>query len=156
MKGVYPVTAYGIIKFLHIAFVAAWFGGASLMAMFLRDAICTGETGRMDHALNRAQRWNLTMFIPTSVIVLLTGIYMMLQFDGDKPLWLLVKERFGSLFILAFILVIVLYGRKALAKVKSDGIEKEQVIGTVKRYIMLLNISVLCMVVLMFFASVKL
>ena len=32
MKGVYPVTAYGIVEtFLHIAFVAAWFGGASLI-----------------------------------------------------------------------------------------------------------------------------
>lgn len=150
------MTAYGFIKFLHIAFVAAWFGGAALMAMFLRDAIRTDQVDRMNHALNRAQRWNLTMFIPTSVIVLLTGIFMMMQTGGEKPLWLLVKERFGSLFILLFILFIVLYGRKALAKVKSDGIEKEQVIGILKRYIMLLNLSVLCMVVLMFFASVKL
>ncbi|MFC7441643.1 DUF2269 family protein [Laceyella putida] len=150
------MTAGLIVKFLHVLFVATWFGGISLMAMVLRDATRSNNIETMSHALDRAQRWNMTMFMPSSILALLTGLYMLVQTSGEKPLWLVVKERFGSVVVILFILFVVIYGRKALNQVKTSGIETEKAQTIIKRYIMLLNISLLLLVVLIFFATVKL
>ncbi|AUS07682.1 hypothetical protein C1X05_01710 [Laceyella sacchari] len=150
------MTAGLVVKFLHVLFVATWFGGISLMAMVLRDATRSNNLDTMSHALNRAQRWNMTMFMPSAVLSLITGMYMLMQVDGEKPLWLIVKERFGSVVVLLFILFVVIYGRKALNQVQASGIESAKAQSIIKRYIMLLNISLLLMAVLIFFATVKL
>ncbi len=149
------MTAFGIVKFLHVVSVAFWFGGIVLMVFLLKDAIMTKLTDQMNHALDRVQRWNLVMFIPASVIALLTGVALMMMLDGYKPFWLLVKERFGSPFIVLFILFIVFYGRSALAKVKRKGVGSEAHVGILEKYILFLNISVICMVILIFFVTIK-
>lgn len=148
------MMAIKIALFIHVVSVAAWFGGISMMAMYLRDATRSGNLETMSYALGKAQRWNLTMFIPTAVLVLLTGIYMLLQY-ANKPVWLLVKERFGSLFVVLFILLIALYGRKLLSQVKAGGVDSAKGQAILKRYILLLNLSLLCMVILIFFVTVK-
>jgi putative membrane protein len=148
------MMAIKIALFIHVVSVAAWFGGISMMAMYLRDATRSNNLETMSYALGKAQRWNLTMFIPTAVLVLLTGIYMLMQY-ANKPLWLLVKERFGSLFVVLFILLIAFYGRKLLSQVKAGGVDSAKGQAILKRYIMLLNLSLLCMVILIFFVTVK-
>jgi protoporphyrinogen IX oxidase len=145
-----------VVKFLHVLFVATWFGGISMMAMVLRDATRSNNLDTMSRALNRAQRWNMGMFMPLAVLALITGIYMMMQVDGEMPLWLIVKERLGSVVVLLFILFVVIYGRKALNQVQTSGIESAKAQSIIKRYIMLLYISLLLMAVLIFFATVKL
>ncbi|SEN38646.1 DUF2269 family protein [Lihuaxuella thermophila] len=146
--------AIHLALFIHVVCVAAWFGGISVMAMYLRDSIRSGNPETMSYALGKVQRWNLTMFIPTAVLVLLTGIYMLMQY-ANKPTWLLVKERFGSLFIVLFIVLIALYGRKLLNQVKAAGTDSAKGQAILKRYIMLLNLSLVCMIILIFFVTVK-
>lgn len=141
------------VLFLHVIFVATWFGGISMMAMYLRDAVRSGDSDKISYTLNRAQRWNMTMFVPTSVLVLLTGMYLFMQFSG-RPLYLLVKERFGSLFILLFIIFVTWYGRKLLKQV-TESKDKALSIKLTKRYIMLLNISILCIAIIFFFVMMK-
>lgn len=150
------MTAGLIVKFLHVLFVATWFGGISLMAMVLRDATRSDNLETMSHALDRAQRWNMTMFMPSAILALVTGLYLFMQATGEKPLWLVVKERFGSIVVLLFILFVVFYGRRALNRVKASGIETAQAKSIIKQYIMLLNLSLLLLAVLIFFATVKL
>lgn len=149
------MTAFGIVKFLHVVSVAFWLGGITLSVFFLRDAILTKQTDQMNHTLNRVQHWNLAMFVPTSVIVLLTGVTMMILINGDKPSWLLVKERSGSLFVILFIMFVIFYGRKTLAKIKAKGIGVEKTVGILRHYIVFLNISVICMVILIFIVTAK-
>ncbi|MBA4603350.1 DUF2269 family protein [Thermoactinomyces mirandus] len=149
------MTAFGIVKFLHVVSVAFWLGGIALLAFFLRDAMMTKQIDQMNHVLERAQHWNLVMFVPTSVIVLLTGVIMMMTVDGHKPSWLLAKERFGSLFVILFILFVVFNGRKTLAKVKFKGFGDEKTVRILKYYIAFLIISLICMVILIFFVTVK-
>ncbi|MCH5585382.1 DUF2269 family protein [Shimazuella sp. AN120528] len=143
-----------ISLFIHVFSVATWFGATTLMAMFLRNATRTDDAAIMTNSLATAHRWNLTMMIPTSVLALITGIYMLMQYDANKPLWLLVKERVGSLFIIVFILVIALYGKKLL-KAAKDSASNSTTASIVKRYIMILNLSVLVMLVLIFFVTTK-
>lgn len=145
-----------IALFIHVIGVATWFGSITLMAMYLRNATRTKNLENMATALATTHRWNLTMMIPTSVLVLITGIYMFAAIGGaEKPLWLLVKERFGSLFVILFIIVISFYGKKLLQKVKDTETKQEMAQTLLKRYILILNLSVLCMVILIFFVTVK-
>jgi protoporphyrinogen IX oxidase len=143
-----------IALFIHILFVATWFGGTSLMAMVLRDATRSHQLETMTHALEKVQRWNLTMFIPTAVVVLLSGIYLWIPY-AQKPLWLLVKERFGSLFVILFILTVAFYGKRLLQQIKANGIDSSKGQVILKRYILMLNLSVLSMMILIFFVTFK-
>jgi putative copper export protein len=143
-----------ISLFIHVFSVATWFGATTLMAMFLRNAIRSNDQVVMSSALATAHRWNLTMMIPTSVLALITGMYMLMQYDANKPLWLLVKERLGSLFIVVFILVIALYGKKLLNAAKTAA-SSDNTSRFLKRYIMILNLSVLVMLILIFFVTTK-
>ncbi|MGA9172706.1 MAG: hypothetical protein WBZ33_01830 [Thermoactinomyces sp.] len=151
------MNAYSLVLFVHVLLIAAWFGGISLMAMVLRDAIRSNNPETMSHAISRAQRWNMTMFVPTAFLVLASGMYLLyvqLTLHNDA-LWLMVKERFGSLFVILYILYIVFYGRKTLSQVKAAGSESGKAQTLLKRYIMALNISLLCMAVLIFFVTTK-
>lgn len=151
------MTLFGFVLFIHVVCIATWFGGASMMAMYLRDATRSNNLETMTYALGKAHRWNMTMFIPTSVLVLLSGMYLLVALNsfGHEPLWLIVKERFGSLFVIAFILVIAFYGKKLLRQVKESGVDSNKGQALLKRYIMILNISLLCMAVLIFFVTTK-
>lgn len=146
---------YKISLFIHVFSVATWFGATTLMAMFLRNAIRSNDGTMMTNSLATAHRWNLTMMIPTSILALITGMYMLMQHDGNKQLWLLVKERVGSLFIVVFILVIAFYGKKLLKNAKESA-DQSVTSSLVKRYIMILNTSVLVMLILIFFVTTKL
>jgi protoporphyrinogen IX oxidase len=150
------INLYTISLFVHVVSIATLFGGISLMAMVLRDATRSNEAETMSKAMEKVQRWNLTMFVPTSVLILLTGIYMLMKFDANKPLWLLVKERFGSLVIVLFIVFVVWYGKKLLQGVKASGTDVQKAIALVKRYIMILNLFLLFMIILIFFVTTKL
>lgn len=144
-----------IALFIHVVCVATWFGGTAFMAMYLRDATRSNSLDTMSYSLGKAQRWNLMMMIPTAVLVLATGIYMLIQFANKDQLWILVKERFGSLFIILFIVLIAFYGKKLLSKVQASGIDLSLAQSLVKRYILILNVSLLFMIVLIFFVTVK-
>lgn len=144
-----------IALFIHVVCVATWFGGTAFMAMYLRDSTRSNSLETMSYSLGKAQRWNLMMMIPTAVLVLGTGIYMLRQFASKDQLWIVVKERFGSLVIVLFIVLIAFYGKKLLKKVQASGIDLSQAQAFVKRYILILNISLLFMIVLIFFVTVE-
>jgi protoporphyrinogen IX oxidase len=146
--------SFKISLFIHVLSIASWFGGISLMAMYLRNATRSNDEQTMSQALTTAHRWNLTMMVPTSVLTFISGMYLLMQHTGSQPLWLLVKERFGTLFILVFILIITIYGRKLLKAAQKAG-SSNLAATLLKRYILILNLSVLCMVILIFFVTTK-
>jgi putative membrane protein len=152
------MTSFQIVLFLHVVLVASWFGGAAMMAMVLRDSIRTGNAESMNSALLRVQRWNLMMYIPVSILVLATGTYMLwdkwYKIGAPLQLYALVKERFGSLFILLFILFVAILGKKWL-KQASDAKDAEKTASILKRYINVLNLSLLAMTILIFFVTTK-
>lgn len=153
------MTLFGFVLFIHVICVATWFGGVSLMSMVLRGATRTNNAESMQQTVSQVQRWNTTMFIPTAVLVLLSGVYMLYDLvykTGMKaPLYLSIKERLGSLFIVAFILLITLLGSRIVKAVKAAGTDLAKAQALIKRYIMVLNISLLIMAVLIFFITTK-
>lgn len=140
--------------FIHVICISTWFGGLCVMAMYLRDSIRSNKLENMSYALNKVHKWNLTMFIPVALLALASGLFMLLGFGTPKPLWLLAKERIGSLVILLFVVMIITYGKK-LTKNLSELRSPEELAVRVKRYIMILNLSLLVMTVLIFFVTFK-
>ncbi|WP_124726459.1 hypothetical protein [Staphylospora marina] len=151
------MTSFGIALFLHVLLVASWFGGVSVMAMVLRDAVRSGDIDKMNDTLGRVQRWNMTMYLPVSILALATGVYLLIQRmgGGETPLYLLVKERLGSLLVLLYIVFVAYLGKKWLKQAR-EAKDSGQTASILKRYIQVLNLSLLVMTVLIFFVTVKL
>jgi hypothetical protein len=95
----------------------------------------------------------MTMLVPTAVLALLTGMYMLLSggWGSDKPLWLLIKERFASTWILVYILLFSFVGGKLLRKAQE---EKDTAIA-VKRYILWLNLSLAILTLIILVVTFK-
>ncbi|GGE23816.1 hypothetical protein GCM10011571_27330 [Marinithermofilum abyssi] len=145
--------AYKIALFIHVFSMATWFGGIAGMAFLLRKSIRQHEQGfSMKQTLENVHKLNTSMIVPTAVLVLAAGLYMLTTWDANKPLWLLVKERFGSLITFLYIVAIPFYGKKLLNKVREATDAAEMAAG-VKRYIMLLNVTLLAMLVIIFFVT---
>lgn len=144
-----------IALFIHVLSIATWFGCIALMAMYLRVATRSTSVETMRQAIQQTQRWNLTMIIPTSVFTLITGLYLLIKsYSDNNPTWLIVKERFGSLVVIAFILLVSFYGRK-LVKTAQNTDNPEQAQKPLKTYILILNLTLLCMIILMAFVTMK-
>ncbi|MDN4593647.1 DUF2269 family protein [Polycladomyces subterraneus] len=137
--------AYHIALFIHVVSVATWFGGLSMMAIWLRNA-ARGESIDAQASLRAAHRANMTMLVPTAILALITGLYMLMNggWGSDKPLWLLIKERFASTWILIYVLWFSYAGGKLLKKAQE---EKDTEIA-VKRYILWLNLSLSILVLI--------
>lgn len=147
--------AYNIALFLHIAGVATWFGAMHILAIWLGRTAKAAEGKALADTLQTVHRLNLRTLVPSAVIVLASGLYMLSQHymnGADIPFWLLFKERFGSLFILAYIIGFTLYSRKLKGAVSGST---EQLQQTAKRYTMLAHVTTLLILVVILFATLK-
>jgi protoporphyrinogen IX oxidase len=143
---------YHIALFVHVVSVATWFGGLSMMAIWLRNAI-RKEGMDAKASLQAAHRANMTMLVPTAVLALITGMYMLMSggWGRDMPLWLIIKERFASLWILLYIVLFSVAGGKLLKKAQ----EQQDVSVAVKRYILWLNLSLAILILIILDVTFK-
>jgi uncharacterized membrane protein len=143
---------YQIALFVHVVSVATWFGGLSMMAIWLRNA-ARGKATDAQASLRAAHRANMTMLVPTAILALITGLYMLMsgEWGSDKPLWLLIKERFASTWILIYILLFSFAGGKLLKKAQD---EKDAGFA-VKRYILCLNLSLAILTLIILVVTFK-
>ncbi|WP_169713759.1 hypothetical protein [Paludifilum halophilum] len=149
------MIGYKIALFVHILSIATWFGGLTVMAVWLRKSTALHQSGiSMSKSLENVHNLNVRMMVPVAVLALAAGMYMLVTgtWGADQPLWLTVKERFGSLFVLLYIIGLPLYGGKLLKKVQSEK-DESTMASTVKRYIGLLNFSLLAMLVIIVFVT---
>ncbi|MFC4075349.1 hypothetical protein [Salinithrix halophila] len=149
------MVGYKIALFIHILSVASWFGGLAVMSVWLRKSIKLNETGiSMTKSMESVHNLNVRMMIPVAILALAAGLYMLVSgnFGADKPLWLTIKERFGSLFILLYAIGLPIYGGKLFKKVAEGG---DQAVSVVKRYIALLNTTLVVLLFIIFVVSFK-
>lgn len=147
---------YRIALFIHVVSMAAWFGGLAVMAVWLRKAIANHEAGiSMTKSLEMVHNLNVRMMVPTAALVLFAGLYMLIGQGGSGgQTWLLIKERFGSLFLLVYIIGLPIFGGKLLKQAK-DATNTDTMAPVVKRYIMLLNVTLLIVAFIILAATIK-
>lgn len=148
--------AYKIALFLHVAGVATWFGAMHILAIWLGRTAKAADGKALADTLQTVHRLNMRTLVPSAFIVLAAGMYMLSQHyinGADFPFWLLFKERFGSLFILAYIIGFTLYGRKL--KSVAGGGDAELLRTTAKRYTVLAHVTTLLILIVILFATLK-
>lgn len=107
---------FGLWLFLHLTGLAIWIG--SLLAIVVILLLLKKQLGsQQSNALaKRVIRVFGMLAHPASVIVLISGVFMIVQMDlgsTDKPLWLDVMEKGGGMIVLLALVLTGFLGSKA-------------------------------------------
>lgn len=88
------ITAYTVVKFLHILLAIVWVGGAIMLQVFGRSAQASRLPGRTAEYAEEVENIGKKVFTPISILMLLLGIYLVQEGDWG----------FGSFWVSASIL----------------------------------------------------
>lgn len=113
---------------LHIAGIAIWLG--SFLALgYLLKSLVKDERKLADFApvIKRIQKWVRMGVLPNLVLILLSGVYMILQFSRDSmPLYLTIMEQGGTIIILLTIILVSMYSVRLTKKLQGIPLKKEK------------------------------
>ena len=137
---------YELSYILHIAGVAVWLGSFLALGWLLRSL--SKERGKLKSfapVLRRIQSWVMWGVIPALLVIVLSGVYMILQFERDTlPLYLTLMEQGGTMIILLTIILVSIYSVKLSKKLKGSTLKKDRPLaGITKIYANYLLISTL-------------
>jgi len=110
---------FGTMLFLHLTGLILWFGALFAIVVLLGMARRRDVAQEARALVGKAVRLFGWLAHPSSIVVLVSGILMIIEMDfGDtaKPLWLTYMERGGGTIILAAIVLTALFGRKAVKR----------------------------------------
>jgi uncharacterized membrane protein len=105
---------YTFFYFLHVLGVIIWVGAFISFGLLLRSL------AKKEQLLDQHQGLLISMnrfvnrgVIPSSIIVLLSGVYLIMQFNrGDLPFYLTFMEQMGSLVILLSVILLTIQSRR--------------------------------------------
>lgn len=143
---------YGFLLFVHVAGAIIWIGGAFLFQVYGMVELGSGDTAAIARFAGNAGNIGTKLFTPTSLIVVLAGIGLMIEGDWDwGRLWIV----FGILaFAGSFLLGLLVLGptAKQIAKVGPESAEGQRLI---RRVFSLLRVDLLFMFAIVFAMTVK-
>lgn len=119
---------YALSYILHIAGVAIWLGSFFALGYLLKSlAKDQRHLESFAPVVRRIQKWVMVGVIPSLTLILLSGVYMILQYNRDSmPLYLTLMEQGGSLIILLTIILVSIYSVKLTKKLKGLPLKKEK------------------------------
>jgi putative copper export protein len=114
---------YEFAYVFHITGIAVWIGSFIGFAVLMRSVASKGEIHKTEAGIIRKiVRFVNTGVLPASGIVLVSGVYMILQFNRETlPLYLSLMEQAGSMAVLFTMLGVGLYSRRVTKKLEEDG-----------------------------------
>ena len=84
--------------------------------------------------IKRIQKWVMMGIIPSLVLVVLSGSYMIYKFNRNAmPLFLSIMEQGGSLIILLTIIIISIYSVRLSQKLNGVPLKKEQSLAQITK-----------------------
>ncbi|UTR08644.1 hypothetical protein MM300_11800 [Evansella sp. LMS18] len=119
---------YSISYILHIVGIALWIGSFAAFGFLLRSLVKKGE-GLDNHSfiLEKIRRWVNLGILPGLFIVLITGVFMILQFERESmPFYLSFMEQAGTMVILLTIVFVSIYSRKMGKKLNGAVLKKDK------------------------------
>lgn len=124
---------YSAYYIFHIAGVAVWIGSFAAFGFLLRSLIKNNESlEKYTFVISRIRLWINGGVIPSALIVLITGVLMILQFNRENlPFYLIFMEQAGSLVILFTIIVVSVYSRILRKKLQGLPLKKEKTLESV-------------------------
>jgi hypothetical protein len=139
---------YGIMLFIHLAGLAAWFG-VTLMSAFLllseKRKLAGG--GSAESAVSTIRIFNRITH-PAAFLVLLSGGIMIMSWSRENmPFWLAFMERVGGMVILLFMIILSIMGGKLRKKLAAgDRIAASNSIGTYVTSIFVFSLLILAVI----------
>ncbi|MFF2154751.1 hypothetical protein ACFVVQ_05495 [Paenibacillus chitinolyticus] len=116
---------FGFMIFLHISGLLGWLGallGILVTMLLLRKQLGTPDANSL---AGKTIRVFGRIAHPSSILVLLSGVYLILQMGigTEKPLWLQVMEKGGGTIILLAVIFTAVLGSKMNKRLNSaaDG-----------------------------------
>jgi uncharacterized membrane protein len=115
------MDTYRLLKFIHLASVVAWLGGASALSFLILRVTRTGDRPTLVSLLRQAGLYGRAVVGPASVLTLLSGIGMLATLGiSPEALWV----RWGFIGILGHFLLGATLIRRAtnrLGALAADG-----------------------------------
>lgn len=109
---------YEFSYFVHIAGITLWIGSFLAFGWLLMPML---ESGSADQAGQQVRRLVNRLILPSSFLVVLSGSYMISQFDrSGMPLYLSLMEMGGTMIVLLSIIALTLLSRKISGAVQED------------------------------------
>lgn len=137
---------YSLSYILHIVGIAIWIGSFSVLGYLLKSLTYQEKAiASFSPIIKKIQRWVMVGVLPSLVLILLSGTYMILQFNRDTmPLYLTVMEQGGTLIILLTIILISIYSVRLTKKLQGIPLKKNKsIIQLTKIYANFLMVSTL-------------
>lgn len=140
---------FGFWLFLHLTGLAVWIGsllGIVVVLLLLKKQLGTPQSNTLANRVIRA----FSMFAhPASVIVLISGVFMIIQMglgSSGRPLWLDVMEKGGgTIIVLALVLtgILGMKVKKRLNDPQSRSVNMSGYLTTVSGFMVLIVAVVL-------------
>jgi putative copper export protein len=124
---------YALSYILHIVGVAIWIGSFAVIGYLLKTLV-NHEKRLEDYSpvIKRIQKWVMMGVLPSLLLILLSGVYMILQFNRDTmPLYLTIMEQGGTLIILLTIIFVSIYSVKLTKRLTGIQLKKEKTLAQI-------------------------
>ena len=146
------MTWYEFLLFVHVSGAIIWIGGAFLFQVYGVVELRSRDTAAIARFAGNAGRIGERLFVPTSLIVVLAGIGLMI--DGDWPwgrLWVL----FALVTFAASFLLGVLALSPTAKRIEQVGPETPEGQRLIRRIFSLIRVDLLFMFAIVFAMTVK-
>ncbi|QKS73133.1 hypothetical protein FLK61_23560 [Paenalkalicoccus suaedae] len=123
---------YNAAYILHIAGLALWIGSFVAFGYLLRSLVKSSYgLENITPVLARIRRWVNIGMVPSAIVVMATGVFMIIQLNRETlPFYLLFMEQAGSMVILITVIMVSIYSRKLRKKLQGLPMKKEQSLET--------------------------
>jgi uncharacterized membrane protein len=150
------VDSYTVFKFIHVLFAVVWVGGALMLQVLAEFALRSTLPGRAAEFAREAEWVGMRVFLPSSIIVLLVGLWLV--HDGG---W-----GFGSFWIIAALVAFVLSvvtgagfigpesGRLA-KEIEAQGADAPAIKDRIRRILMISRVELAVLIFIVFLMVTK-
>jgi len=83
------ITTYSVLKTLHVLAAVAWAGGAMMLIALLVRARSGRRTQYLIELTKDATFLPVRIFVPSSLVLVITGFWMVANGDLDLELWVI-------------------------------------------------------------------
>ncbi|TBL80379.1 hypothetical protein EYB31_08155 [Paenibacillus thalictri] len=148
---------YGLLLFFHLTGLSIWLGSlvaVIVMLTMMKKHIASPEIGQL--AQKTVKIFNFLTH-PSSFVVLISGVLLIVDMGlirSAKPFWMHYMEEVGGMFILLFIVLLSILGKKLVVKLTAG--DQLDIRSGMARYLSGMMVSVVCVLSVVFIVAVKL
>jgi hypothetical protein len=142
------MTLYELLLFIHIAATVAWVGSGLFAIVLALGYDSDGDDAAIERLLKDNERLALRWFVPSSLIVVLMGIALVIESDAWSfdQLWIVLGlAGFAATFVTG-LFVLKPVGDRIAAQMRSDGGMTPQTLVDVRKLLVKARIDTVTLV----------